>query len=40
MSDKKLVFVFDMDDTLLHEDFRKEHQPINMFLELKNLDVI
>ena len=40
MSDKKIVFVFDMDDTLLHEDFRKEHQPINMFLELKNLDVI
>ena len=32
--------LFDMDDTLIHEAFRKEHQPINIYLELRALGLI
>ncbi|MFA5840653.1 MAG: hypothetical protein WC847_00015 [Candidatus Paceibacterota bacterium] len=35
-----VIFVLDVDDTLLHEDFRKEHQPLNIFIQMKNLDLI
>jgi len=34
------IFVFDMDDTLLHEKFRKEHQPVNIYLEMRKLGLV
>lgn len=40
MSDRKNIFVYDMDDTLLHEEFRKENQPVNIYLKLKELNLI
>ena len=40
LGDKKAIFVYDMDDTLLHEDFRKENQPIQIYLRMKDLGII
>lgn len=40
LSGKRVAFVFDMDDTLLHEDFRKEHQPIQIYFRMRELGII
>jgi|GEM_PF-6713042 len=37
---KPFFFVLDMDDTLLHEKFRKEHQPMNIYLEMQRLGLL
>lgn len=38
--DSPFCFVLDMDDTLLHEQFRKEHQPVNIYLEMQRLGLV